>query len=89
MSSKKLPGRLVVYSKDIENITGLMPRTARKLLQRIRQAFGKPQGAFVTSKEFCLYTGIEEELVQDYLRWVRGGTTLLHPVDLVASPAGW
>lgn len=68
MPVKKIPIRIVVHSKDVENITGLMPRTARKLLQSIRQAFGKPKGSLVTSREFCYYTGIEEELVQDFLK---------------------
>lgn len=44
-----------------------MPRTARNLLQKIRQQTGKPKGALVTVKDFCSYTGIEEELVKDYL----------------------
>ena len=68
MSVNKLPLRIVVHSKDIENITGYMPRTARKLLQSIREAFGKQKGSFVTTKEFCLYTGIEEDLVRDFLK---------------------
>jgi len=62
-----MPVRIVVHSKDVENITGLMPRTARNLLQKIRQKAGKPKGALVTVKDFCSYTGIDEELVKDYL----------------------
>lgn len=69
MSVHKIPIRIVVHSKDVENITGYTPRTARKLLQSIRRAFQKPKGALVTSREFCFYTGIEEDLVQDFLRF--------------------
>ena len=69
MSANKLPLRIVVKSKDVENITGYTGRTARDLLQRIRLAFGKPEGAMVTTKEFCAYTGIEEELLKDFLKF--------------------
>ncbi|RZJ51453.1 MAG: hypothetical protein EOO19_00555 [Chryseobacterium sp.] len=68
MAINRIPVRVVVYSKDIENITGLMPRTARKMLESIRKAFGKPKGALISIKDFCAYTGLEEELVKDFLR---------------------
>jgi len=64
----KIPLRVVVYPKDVENITGRCPRTARKLLQTIREALGKSSSNFVTVKEFCAFTGIEEELVKDFLQ---------------------
>jgi hypothetical protein len=38
---RKIPLRLVIYPKDVENITGRRDRTARKLLQKIREALGK------------------------------------------------
>jgi hypothetical protein len=65
--SQKMPGRIVIYAKDVENITGRKSRTARKLLQRIREKNNKPENAFVTVKEFCLYTGISESEVKDFL----------------------
>lgn len=67
MPPKRMPQRIVVHSKDVENITGLMPRSARRLLQSIRERAGKPKGAFVTVREFCSFTGIDEELLKDYL----------------------
>jgi predicted pyridoxine 5'-phosphate oxidase superfamily flavin-nucleotide-binding protein len=69
MPIKKLPIRIVVHSKDIENITGVKSRTARKILQTIRRLFQKDKNAFVTTKEFCLFTGIDEEMVNDFLRY--------------------
>ena len=63
----KTPVRVVLYPKDVENITGRRGRTARKLLQKIRQALGKSKNDFITVKEFCLFTGIDEELVKDFL----------------------
>ncbi|MBS4063485.1 MAG: hypothetical protein KGZ74_02950 [Chitinophagaceae bacterium] len=63
----KLPPRVVIFPKDVENITGRRGRTARKLLQKIRDALGKSKNDFITVKEFCLFTGIDEELVKDFL----------------------
>ena len=65
---RKIPLRLVLYPKDVENITGRRDRTARKLLQKIWQALGKQTHEFITIKEFCLFTGINEELVKDFLQ---------------------
>ena len=63
----KMPNRIVIYSKDVQNITGRKARAAQKLLANIRIAFGKDKAAFVTVREFSLYTGIEEDLVKDFL----------------------
>jgi len=64
---KKIPNRVVVYPKDIENITGRKPRAARKLLQNIKKAFQKEKDQFITAQEFSAYTGIEESIVREYL----------------------
>jgi hypothetical protein len=63
----KIPKRVVVYAKDIENITGRRERAARKLLQKIKEKFGKTKDGFVTVREFSLYTGIDEDLVKEFL----------------------
>lgn len=67
VSPARIPKRVVVYAKDVENITGRRERAARKILQRIREKFGKSKDAFVTVREFSLYTGIDEDLVRDFL----------------------
>ena len=64
---QRMPKRVVVYAKDVENITGRSERAARKILQRIREKFGKPANGFVTVREFSLYTGIDEDLVREFL----------------------
>lgn len=64
----RLPVRVVLYPKDIENITGRRGRTARQLLQKIRNALGKSKNEFITIKEFSLFTGIDEDLVKDFLQ---------------------
>ena len=64
----KMPRRIVIYAKDVENITGRKSRASRMLLQRIREKLGKEPNAFVTVKEFCEFTGIAEAEVKDFLR---------------------
>lgn len=64
----KMPLRIFLYPKDVENITGLSDRTARNIVQKIKHSFGKSPHQFVTVKEFCIFFGIEEELVKDFLK---------------------
>ena len=66
--SSKMPARLVIVSKDVENITGLSDRASRQLLQKIKEALGKLKTMFITVNEFCLFTGIPEEDVRDFLK---------------------
>jgi len=61
------PRRIVVYSKDITNITGMQPDTARKLLARIRKKLGKPKSSPVTVYEFCDFMGFKVEWVTPFL----------------------
>lgn len=63
----KKPLRVVLYPSDVGSITGRSERTARRLLQRVRLAFGKSEIEFVTVREFCTFYGIDEELVKDFL----------------------
>lgn len=62
-----IPNRIVVYTKDVSNITGLSAKAARRLLRQIRAQNGKPQGSFVTVEEFAKFTGIKEEKVRPFL----------------------
>jgi hypothetical protein len=67
-SQKIVPNRIVIYAKDVMNITGRSERTARKILQQIRVINGKGKSAFVTVGEFCRYAGLEESSVQEFLK---------------------
>lgn len=67
-TSSSIPLRVVIYTRDVENITGLRDRTARQLMQKIRNALGKSKDEFITIKEFSLFTGIDEELIKDFLQ---------------------
>ena len=65
---QKIPSRIAIYAKDVQNITGRKPRTARRILSQIRRRYNKLPNEFVTVKEFCAFTGIKEEEVQPYMR---------------------
>ena len=64
---QKVPRRIVVYAKDVMNMTGRKERAAQLLLQRIRERFKKSKDAYVSVREFSLYTGLDEDLVWDSL----------------------
>jgi hypothetical protein len=61
------PKRACIYPKDIQRITGRSERYGRKLLQDIKDYFGKESYQFITIKEFAEYSGIEEDIVNKYL----------------------
>jgi GTP-sensing pleiotropic transcriptional regulator CodY len=60
-------GRIIIYPKDIQRITGKSERYGRLLLKRIKDHFKKEDHQLVTVDEFCAYTGIKIELVTEYL----------------------
>lgn len=63
-SRKIVRNRMVIYAKDVQNITGRSERTARLLLQRIREKNNKRRDQFVSISEFCYYTGLCESEVK-------------------------
>ncbi len=62
--------RTCIFPKDIQCITGRSERSGRKLLNEIKSHFGKHSHQFVTSEEFAEYSGINIEVVNDYLQKV-------------------
>jgi peptidoglycan/xylan/chitin deacetylase (PgdA/CDA1 family) len=64
---EKIPVRIVIYAKDVINITGRKERAAWKMLTQITKKYKKEKGQFVTIDEFCEYTGIKEERVLPFL----------------------
>lgn len=60
--------RVCIYPKDIQRITGRSERYGRKLLNDIRIYFDKESHQFITIKEFSEYSGIEEELVNKFIK---------------------
>jgi len=65
--STLVPNRIVIYPKDVQNITGKKERTARKLISDIRESLGKRKNDFVTVDEFCAFTGLKLEQVNKFL----------------------
>jgi hypothetical protein len=63
-----IPIRVVIHTRDVQNITGLSERGARYLMQRIRIAYKKSRYEYITIMEFCAYTKIAEEVVRRFLR---------------------
>jgi hypothetical protein len=62
-----VPTRIVIYAKDITNITGRKERTARKLIAQIRRKYNKKPGDLITVYESCEHTGLKEEKVRQFL----------------------
>lgn len=52
---------LVIYSKDIQLITGRSEAYARRALQTIRKKLGKEKHQFVTYEEFSKFSGLTME----------------------------
>jgi hypothetical protein len=62
-----VPIRIVIYAKDISNITGRKERTARKILAQIHCRHNKKPGDLIPVYEFCEHTGLKEEKVWQFL----------------------
>ena len=62
-----IPNRIVIYAKDIMNITGRRERAARKLLAKIRKKYKKKRGEFISIDEFCEFTSLKKESVSTFL----------------------
>lgn len=59
--------RVCIYPKDIQLITGRSERYGRKLLHTIKDALEKKPHQFITIKEFSDYSGIQIDVVNEYI----------------------
>ena len=59
--------RICIYPKDIQLITGRSDRYGRKLLKEMRVHFDKKPHQFVTIYEFSEYTGIDLEIINEFV----------------------
>lgn len=59
--------RIIIYPKDVQRITGKSERYGRILLKRIKNHLKKDEHQFVSIEEFCTYTGLKDEQVNDCL----------------------
>jgi hypothetical protein len=59
--------RMVIYTKDIQRITGRTNRYARKVMFNIKMSYGKQKHQLVSVTELCEYMGLKTEEVVRYL----------------------
>ena len=64
---KTEPKRVCIYPKDIQRITGKSYRQSARLLQKIREDLNKPLNNFISVEEFCKYTGLKQEQVEQHI----------------------
>lgn len=64
---RTIPNRVVIYTKDVVNITGRSDRTARHILSAIRKKNNKPPASLISISEFCEHTGLKEEIITPFL----------------------
>lgn len=61
---KREQKRVCIYPKDVQRVTGKSYRYARLLLIEIKIKLNKEEHQFISIDEFCVYTGLQLELVQ-------------------------
>lgn len=60
-------GRIVIYAKDVQRLTGKSEKFSRMLLKKIRKCLAKQEHQFVSIDDFAEYTGITVDLVKQHL----------------------
>jgi len=65
--TKTIPNRIVIYTKDVMNITGRKERAAKKLMAQMRKQYNKKRGGFISVDEFCEFTSLNKESVSAFL----------------------
>jgi hypothetical protein len=68
MAISKIPHRLTVTTRDICNITGASPATARRMLSRLRHKLGKSRHQVVTVRELCKDLAIPEDYLAEFMK---------------------
>ena len=57
----------MIYTKDVQRITGKSDRYARRLMARMKLKYQKEKGQPVSLNEFCEYMGLTKEEVSNFL----------------------
>lgn len=63
----KISGRVVIYPKDVQRLTGKSEKSSRILLKKIKESKEKAQHQFVSIEDFAEYTGITINLIKQHL----------------------
>jgi hypothetical protein len=77
----KPPGpHTVIYATDVKKMMGRgrSMRIAYRILQKIRQHYGKPPKSDVTVEEYCKYMKHEKYEVQHIIDYIRGDEELVY-----------
>jgi hypothetical protein len=59
--------RLIIYTEDVQVLTGLSKTTAKVRLAQVRTHFGIPKRGQVTFAEFCTFNRLDLPLVLDQI----------------------
>jgi hypothetical protein len=60
--------RVVIYPKDIMQITGKSERYSREILRKIKTLHNKQKHQLVSLQEFCAFIGLNTDEVEQKLR---------------------
>lgn len=63
-----MPNRIVVHTRDIQNIFGLAERSAQREMIKLKDYAGRTKGEFVTVAEFCKYYRLDEDDIRPFLK---------------------
>lgn len=55
--------KLIIHSTDVAVLMDVSPDTARRMLKRVKDAYGKQKHQSVTIREFCTYEDLPYEEV--------------------------
>jgi len=55
--------KVCIYPKEAAKMLRIGERQAQRLFRNIRFALNKKKHQYITVKEFCEYTGIDEKLI--------------------------
>jgi len=64
---KKKPNRIMIYPRDIQNVTGKGSRTASRIHNQIKRHYGKMKNDFLTVMELCRYWKLDIEIVNAFI----------------------
>lgn len=59
--------RVCIYPKDIQRITGKSYRQSNRIFNKIKEEYSKPKISLVSIEEFCQFTGLKIEHIQEYI----------------------
>ena len=59
--------RIIIYPKDIQRITGKSERYGRQVIRKIKEELKKDDHQLVTIHEFANYTGIDTDLINEFI----------------------